>query len=217
MVISIAGEDFTLLPERAVYWAKRQTLFIADVHLGKTATFRAHAIPLPEGDMEADLQRLSKIIRQTGAERLIILGDLLHAPQGYTATTRETFERWRSQHTELNILLVRGNHDRRAGDPPENWRIQAVNSPFHEVSFVLAHEPFESEQGYVLAGHLHPAVQLTGKGRQMVKLPCFWFRKRSAVLPAFGSFIGHALIKPQVSASDRIFSATPDAVIEVRI
>ena len=34
------GESLDLLPDRAVYWHKEKTLYIADTHFGKTATFR---------------------------------------------------------------------------------------------------------------------------------------------------------------------------------
>ena len=51
-----------------------------------------------------------------------------------------------------------------------------------------------SPDGYVLAGHLHPLSQLVGKGKQTVKLPCFWFGAHCGVLPAFGSFIDGAIV-----------------------
>src|SRR4029453_9621770 len=46
-----------------------------------------------------------------------------------------------------------------------------------------------------LAGHLHPAVTLHGRGGDSVRLPCFWIRERLVVLPAFGAFTGGASIR----------------------
>ena len=212
-IFKIQDETPHLLPERAVYWPRTQTLFIADPHFGKTATFRAHAIPLPEGDMAADLARLTQALQRTAAKQLIVLGDLLHAARGRDETVLNTFMTWRAQHMDLRIFLVRGNHDRSAGDPPEDWGIQIVNGPTPGPYFVLSHEPLEPETGYALAGHIHPAVQLTGKGRQSLKLPCFWFGAHCGVLPAFADFTGGALIKPQVG--DQIFVLTETQVMPV--
>ena len=38
---SVAGEQLLLLGERAVYWERTRTLFVADPHFGKAAAFRA--------------------------------------------------------------------------------------------------------------------------------------------------------------------------------
>ncbi len=211
--IEIHNEILSLLPERAIYWPRTGTLFIADPHFGKTATFRAYAIPLPAGDLAADLQRLAQAIQRTGAQQLIILGDLLHAARGRDETVLTTFQHWRAEHVALRILLVRGNHDRSAGDPPDDWQIEPLNGPTPGPYFVLSHEPIEPAQGYALAGHIHPAVQLTGKGRQQIKLPCFWFGEKCGVLPAFGDFTGGAQIRPQ--RHERIFVIANQQIIAV--
>jgi uncharacterized protein len=203
VTVEVAGETLALLPKRAVYWARERMLLIADVHLGKTATFRAYGVPLSDSSMAADLQRLSHVITTTGAEKLVILGDLLHAAKGRDAQTLAAFTTWRHQHASLAIDLVRGNHDRAAGDPPPEWNIDTMNSPTPQPPFVFAHEPFTPVEGYALTGHLHPAAQLVGKGRQTLKLPCFWFGARCAVLPAFGSFTGLAVIQPSVG--DKVY------------
>jgi len=213
LVIEIQQETLHLLPERALFWPRTQTLFIADPHLGKAATFRAHAIPLPEGNTLAELQRLRQALDRTGATKLIILGDLLHTAKGRDPAVLNAVSAWRAQCAMLDIYLIRGNHDRHAGDPPADWRIEVVDGPTPGPVWVLAHEPVLPDVGYALAGHLHPAVQLTGKGRQSLKLPCFWFGERCGVLPAFGDFIDHGTIRPQ--RGERVFVVTDAAVIAV--
>ena len=211
--INIADEILHLLPERALFWPRTQTLFIADPHFGKAATFRAHAIPLPEGNTTAELQRLGHAIDRTGATKLIILGDLFHTARGRDAAVLSTVSAWREQYAALAIYLVRGNHDRHAGDPPPEWHIEVGDGPTPGPYWVLAHEPLDPERGYALAGHLHPAVQLTGKGRQSLKLPCFWFGEKCGVLPAFGDFIDHGTIRPR--QGDRVFVVAEDKVLAV--
>ncbi len=209
--VEIHGQLVHLLPERALFWPSEQTLFIADPHFGKTATFRAHAIPLPESGTSVELQRLSQAISRTNATQLVILGDFLHTARGREAAVLAAISNWRAQHLQLAITLVRGNHDRHAGDPLPEWSFAVCDGPWIGPVWVLNHEPIEPPVGYALAGHLHPAVQLVGKARQLLKLPCFWLQKQCAVLPAFGEFIDHGLIRPKLG--DRIFVVTKAAVL----
>lgn len=208
--VEIHGEVLRLLPERGLYWERMDTLLIADVHLGKTATFRAYGVPLPEGSTAADLDRLTQALERSRARTLIILGDLLHAVKGRDAETMQLFQSWRKRHQDLETILVRGNHDQSAGDPPESWGIRSVNAPMRLSTFVLSHMPIETDNEYALVGHLHPAVQLKGRARQTLKLPCFWFGLQAGVLPAFGSFIDHSIIQPRFG--DRVFALTPGII-----
>ncbi|MFM1897944.1 MAG: hypothetical protein RL577_184, partial [Bacteroidota bacterium] len=48
-----------------------------------------------------------------------------------------------------------------------------------------------------ICGHLHPVYSLRGKGRQSLRLPCFWLNKQRLVLPAFSSLAGGYNIKPE--------------------
>lgn len=212
--IEIAGEALTLLPERALYWSRRDMLIVADMHWGKAATFRAAGLALPEGNMGSDLARLDQALQRSGARQLILLGDLLHARAGRTDIVLAQMASWRARWRDLAITLVRGNHDRRAGDPPPTMDIPCVDEPFALEPFVLCHHPQQSPLGYVLAGHLHPAVQLRGAGRQQMRLACFWFGTHSAVLPAFGSFTGSALISPVLG--DRVFALAGDEIVPIQ-
>ena len=212
--VRLAGEDVLLLPERALYWPRAETLVAADFHWGKGATFRAAGIPIPFGSTREDLARLDSALQQTCARRLIILGDLFHARTGRVASrTLAELRRWRANQRGLELLLVRGNHDRHAGDPPDDLHVNCVNAPAFVPPFVLRHEPGAAEDGYVLAGHMHPGVVLAGPGLQRERLPCFWLTPRWAVLPAFGSFTGLAPVFP--SQEDRVFAVADSEVIEI--
>jgi uncharacterized protein len=203
-----------LLAERALFWSRTGTLVAADLHWGKAATFRAAGIPVPVGATSDDLSRLDAALFRTCARRLIVLGDLFHAKAGRIATqTLAELRRWRALRDELEIMLVRGNHDRHAGDPPDDLRINCVNAPAFVPPFVLRHEPAPSNEGYTLAGHLHPGIVLAGPGLQRERLPCFWLTPRGAVLPAFGSFTGSASVVP--GPEDRIFVVADQEVIGV--
>ncbi len=210
-LVAVAGEGLRLLPERLAYWETRRMLLVADAHIGKAATFRAGGIPVPRGTTREGLDRLDVAILRTGATRVVFLGDLLHAREGRDPETLRALSEWRAAHATLEVILVRGNHDRGAGDPPVEAGIQCVDAPVMDGPFVLAHYPAPHSEGYVLAGHLHPGALLAGPARQWERLPCFWVGSQVMVLPAFGDFTGLANIEP--ARDDRVYVVGEGQVI----
>ena len=211
--VEIRGEELTLLPERAAVWVRTATLLVADPHFGKAATFRAAGIPVPRGTTLDALARLDTVLDRTRAKRIVFLGDFLHAREGRAPATLDAVREWRSKRSEIDMIVVRGNHDRRAGDPPAELALACIDAPFVEAPFVFVHNPAVSDAGYVLAGHLHPGADLRGPARQHERLPCFWFRERGGVLPAFGDFTGLAPIEPV--AGDAVFVVVGGEVVGV--
>lgn len=213
LTITVCGEQLVLMPEHTVFWPRTRTLFLADLHFGKAAAFRALAVPIPEGNQTDDLARLSQAIERASARHVVLLGDVLHAKHGRADHVIEQVAAWRETHADRRFQMVRGNHDKRAGDPPDVWRMECVDEPLIEAPFALRHTPDESSDGYVLAGHVHPAVRLWGRGGLNAKLPCFVVGVRRMILPAFGSFIASAGI--QRETDDRIIAVVEDELIEI--
>ncbi len=201
-----------LLPQRAVFLPALGTLLVTDMHWGKAAAFRAANVPIPTGTTAADLARLTDALQRTHASHLVVLGDLLHARHGRHADTMATIAEWRRAHAALQITLVRGNHDVHAGDPPDELAIDCT-SLLHLGPFVGLHEPQAHPDGYVLAGHLHPHVRLSGRGSQHLRLPCFVFGDTVGILPAFSSFTGRGMYE-QVE-TDRLFAIVDDTVVAI--
>jgi uncharacterized protein len=213
MTVDMAGETLKLLPQKAIHWPARSTLLIADPHWGKAAAFRAAGVGVSGEPLAADLARLSGILTSTRSTRLVILGDLFHARTGKSPMVLETLAAWRKNHAEVEMTLVRGNHDRAAGDPPAALGIHCVPEPVAEPPFAFRHFPGETPGLYSLAGHLHPAAVLRGRGRQVLRVPCFHFGAACGVLPAFGGFTGTATVAP--APGDRVIVIADGEVIEV--
>ena len=92
-IATLAGESVELHAERAMHWPRARTLFVADVHLGKAAAFRAGGVAIPRGATANDLARLTALIERTRATRLVILGDFLHAAAGRVPALDAAFMR----------------------------------------------------------------------------------------------------------------------------
>lgn len=184
LTITVRGEEIVLLPQRAAYWPRERTLVLADLHWGKSETFVKSGLPLPLGASEAELTRLGRLIREVDAERVLVLGDLIHAARGVTDALIEMVASFRLGHP-VRIQLVTGNHD--VGDLPAAWNIERVGSFVDEGPFRFRHMPDEKHERFVWAGHLHPTVRLEGGG-DLLRLPCFRVSRHCLILPAFSDF-----------------------------
>ena len=159
-----AEADIVLLPGRAAYLPATGTLLVADLHLGKAATFRSQGIPVPEGSAQKDLARLALLVAATRARRLLVLGDLFHAKSGCTEEVFAEFTATRDQFSDTEVLLVAGNHDRSVGRRPAGLGIDSVLRTHDEPPFHFVHEPGtplpepDRDEPFTIAGHLHPVI-----------------------------------------------------------
>jgi DNA ligase-associated metallophosphoesterase len=217
----LAGEAVRLHPNGAVVLPAQATVLVADAHFGKAVSFRRLGVPVPRGTTAETLDQLSTLVAGTRASRIVFLGDFLHSKRSHAAGTLDAIRRWRAEHAQLDLTLVRGNHDARAGDPPADLGIEAVDEPLPLGPFALCHHPRPVSGKYVLCGHWHPCVSVKGRAFERLRLPCFWFgddsgaRPDSAVgvLPAFGAFTGMHSIERR--AGDRVFPVAGQVVREL--
>lgn len=187
--LDLAGQTMRLSAERALYWPARRRLFIADLHLGKGDTFRAHGIAVPSGGSAHDLARLSALLEETGATSLWILGDMLHSAQP-GQHWRQAWQAFTQRHAGLAIHLIAGNHDRAADKA--DLRICIHTHDVTDEPFVLTHHPLPADARtsdglHRLCGHQHPVMRAPGlPGRY----PVFVLDKQQTILPAFSAFTG---------------------------
>lgn len=209
--VVIEGVELDLYPQKGMLIKPERALLIADLHLGKINHFRKAGIPVPARANNRNMELLVELISLARPERVIFLGDLFHS---HYNDEWESFGELRAHFRNLSFELVVGNHDILS-----DLQYQRKGIQLHErlpiSSFLLTHHPLEdvSSEGYNLAGHVHPAVRLVGKGRQAMTLPCFHFGERSGLLPAFGAFTGSVPVHPNLG--DRIFAILDNRIIPV--
>ena len=83
MKVEIAGESLILTPERAAFWPARQSLLVADAHFGKSASFRARGVPVPESTTQGTLAVLDALLSRHEVRRIVFLGDFLHSREAH--------------------------------------------------------------------------------------------------------------------------------------
>lgn len=211
-VVTLADEELWLLADKAIYYPARRALLIADAHFGKAAAYRKLGQPVPHGTTgkPAAARQPAKRVPQRASD---LSGDFLHAPESHAAGTLAALKQWRAGRPTLPITLIRGNHDKRAGDPPAYLNIDVVPEPLIVGPFALQHEPDPHPELHVLAGHVHPVYHLYGRGRQRLRLACYYIGTRVTLLPAFGEFTGGFRIRPAEDSS--VYVTGGDAVWRV--
>jgi DNA ligase-associated metallophosphoesterase len=211
--IHVAGESLLLLPEKAVFWPAQKMLIIADIHFGKAASFRALGIPVPRGTTTENLMALDALVDAHGARHVVFLGDFLHARAAHASSTQQAMLAWRERRRDLRLTLVRGNHDKHAGDPAAVLGIELVDEPHMIGPFAFCHHPDLDTGGYALAGHVHPAWVLATRFDSL-RLPCFVVGTGRMILPSFGAFTGGHVVTRE--PGDAIFVSSGEAVHSVR-
>jgi len=213
LTVEMNGEQLVLLPQKAAFWPRERMLIIADIHFGKAAAFRSFGIPVPKGTTTENLLALDALIELTGANHVLFLGDFLHARAAHAASTQAAMLAWRRRRCDLILTLVRGNHDKHAGDPAGELGIDLVDEPYTVGPYSFCHHPDIAAPGYVLAGHVHPVYVLATRS-DALRLPCFIAGPTRMILPSFGAFTGGHALKP--ASGERIWVSSGEAVHSVR-
>jgi DNA ligase-associated metallophosphoesterase len=217
MEVDVAGQRLRLLAPGGVYWCDRETLMVADLHLGKEAAFQQAGLAIPHGGTPRTLQALEAMLRACQAQRVVILGDLLHHPTGFTLPLHAALTTMLRNFNSVEWLLVRGNHDRRIDGQLSQLAFRILEPPTSDPPLVWLHDPAQADPKQMdqlfLAGHLHPniAVELDSHVRQRFR--CFWWTGNVLVLPALGVFTGARTIRRQIS--DRVIACVDDQLIEI--
>lgn len=211
MRVKLHDQTAVLLSSAALLFEELgRTLVIADVHLGKSAAFRARGLAVPEGDTRRDLERIRSLVIGQRVGHLVIAGDLFHSRAGTTPEIIAQVDRWLAE-LPCPATLVVGNHDAKLAQLPD--RIATV--PRLRLAEVrVVHDPTKAEAGpFTVGGHLHPVIRVADGRRSSLRLPCFHLSANRLVLPAFGSFTGGHRVKP--TKDERIFVFPGHEVIEI--
>lgn len=180
---SFAGEELVLAGERALYWPREQALLVADLHLEKASFFARHGQMLPPYDSRETLERVAGAIRQTGARRVLCLGDNFHDAGGAGRLEPHAAGMLDALVRATDWVWIAGNHDQ--GQVPGGSAVAELEL----AGLVLRHEALPGEPRPELSGHFHPRLRIKARGRSLIR-PCAVASERKLILPAFGSLTG---------------------------
>lgn len=204
--IRLGAAELVLLPCGALWWPAEGLLAVADLHLEKASSFARAGHLLPPWDSRDTLQRLERALADTGARRLLALGDSFHDPDGAKRLEPVARARLEAIMARVHVCFIAGNHDAGAGAD-----LGAEVAGEVEVGAIaFRHAADRSRAGPEVSGHFHPKVRLAGGGRRLSRR-CFARFGDRLVLPAYGSLAGGLWVAaPAIAAA---LGGTPDALV----
>jgi len=204
----INNQNFVMHPSGALFWEEEHAVLISDVHLGKISHFRKFGAAVPQNAVQQNYRLLEEVMHLFRPKKIYFLGDLFHS-----AINKEwlLFKAWVAN-TTSKITLIAGNHDIISPLQYEAIGI-AVIPELIKASFLLTHHPETRAGLFNFSGHIHPAIKLKGKGRQSLRLACFFKTETQLIFPAFGTFTGSHVLTPK--ATDEVYAITENEVIFV--
>ena len=176
----------TVLDSRlALYHRDERWLAVADVHYGYELSQRAAGGLFPLWGMDSIETRLRALLEDYRPARLIVAGDFVH-----DRTAREPALALVRRLSEVNdgceIVLVAGNHDRRAFSSDETCRFFVTDGFYFHHGDGAGPTATELGRRTVIIGHHHPAGTLSDGAGTSIKLPAFVQTAEGPwVLPAF--------------------------------
>ena len=208
--IQIHNQNFIMHASGLFFWEERSMLLISDVHLGKVSHFRKFGAAVPQQAVKKNFESMNTAIQYFNPKTIVFMGDLFHSSLN---KEWELFEIWVTEQSS-SIILVSGNHDIISPLKYEELGIQVVEELILD-NFLLTHHPEERDGFFNICGHIHPAIKLTGLGRQTVRLACFYKSPMQLILPAFGEFTGTYTL--QAKKDCEVFALLGDAVLPVTL
>jgi DNA ligase-associated metallophosphoesterase len=187
---ALAGHELAIGPARALYWPGERALLVADLHLEKASWFAARGQMLPPYDSRDTLERLADAVRQTGARRVITLGDNFHDEAGAFRLDAHCTGMLEALTRSLDWVWITGNHDEQL---PRGFG-GTILPELELGGIALRHEARAGETGPELSGHFHPKLRVEVRGRHIAR-PCAVMGRSAGgaermILPAFGSLTG---------------------------
>jgi uncharacterized protein len=183
-LVQLNGSAVRFDPAGVLHWPEADLVVVADLHLEKGSAQAARGSLVPPYDTRATLAALEAVMKRLRPRRVVALGDSFHDRGGEGRMVGPDQTRLASMVGAVDWIWVTGNHD---PEPP-----RALGGSSADVvaigTLVLRHAPEGREAGEV-AGHLHPAAKVGGRGRSLRRraFACDGVR---CVLPAFGAYTG---------------------------
>lgn len=215
MIVRLAGEEIHLLPQKAFYWPAKKLLGFSDVHLGKAESLQAHGIPIPSGNHVDELSKIFKLIEETSAEKVIILGDLIHHRTSWTEKLTCDLMAFFASNSQIEWTLLIGNHERGSLDHFKKFPLHLVENHLLLPPFLMTHGHSEQKKNngeFEIQGHAHPVIKLE-QGSTRLRLPCFVVSEHCMTLPSFGDLTGGYEVRPK--SKQKIYAVTEKSVFQV--
>ena len=179
-----AGHGFELHPSGALFWPDESLLVVGDLHLEKASSYHASGQFLPPYDTGQTLARLEAVLADTGASRLLFLGDVFHDGRAFSRMSEADKQLLFAILAGVDSIWIEGNHDQ-SFVPPGHSAVMVTDIG----GVVFRHIMDEADGRPEISAHYHPAAVIHYRGSR-VRRPCFIRAADRMIIPAFGALTG---------------------------
>lgn len=220
-LVAVAGVVLEAFPEGVLWWADQRLLVVADLHLEKGSAFARRGQLIPPYDTATTLGRLQRLVARLEPKIVVCLGDSFHDDGGPARLHYDHRSTLAAMQIERDWIWIAGNHDPAAPQGLDGSHLDAL--AVGPVRFI--HEPAAMASFGEIAGHLHPAARVAGRGRSL-RRRCFVGDGERLVMPAFGAYAGGlnvmdrafaglfepASLRAFMLGEDRVYAVGPKAL-----
>ena len=183
--LTLEGEELTLDPMGAVWWARERVLIVSDLHFEKGSAFASKGVMLPPYDTRTTLRRVAVLVDRYQPQTVLSLGDAFHDRDAEARMDEEDATMLAALTQRADWQWVLGNHDpappaRFAGNACEEWSRNGL---------VFRHEALVNGRPGEISGHYHPCAKVICEGRSL-RRRCFAFDGQRLIMPAMGAYTG---------------------------
>jgi putative SbcD/Mre11-related phosphoesterase len=180
----------------ALYHRELDILVISDLHLGLEGSMTSEGSYVPKFQLEEVVDEIKEAQKETGAERLLINGDLKNEFRKSYYSEKQEVRKLLRETKEFfeEIIVIEGNHDNFIEETVRGEDVKFEKEHLEDgVLFVHGHEePGEENFETLVIGHEHPALSLKDEIGVVEKVDCALYGemkdgKNIVVLPAFSS------------------------------
>lgn len=150
----------------ALYISEEKILVIADLHCGIEHSIYKSGISVPSQTKKIE-EKIVKLIKQTKAKKLIILGDVKHEVPGTSKQELKEIPAFlRDISKKVKIIICRGNHDSNIQDMvPKVVKVHGTGGfKIGKYGFLHGQAWMDKkllECEYLITAHVHPAIEFT--------------------------------------------------------
>lgn len=184
--IDVHGESVILHPSGAAFLPRSATLVVADLHFEKASAFGRKGVFLPPHETTMTLSALEAAIADLRPQKVVTLGDNFHDRGGPERMLSGDRDRLGGLVRDRDWIWITGNHD---PELPSSLGGRVVEEATIG-RLTLRHQPAPAGEAVgEVAGHLHPVVCVSGRGRSG-RRRCFLSDGVRLLMPAFGALAG---------------------------
>ncbi|MBU0456643.1 MAG: metallophosphoesterase [Nanoarchaeota archaeon] len=195
--------------DNALWFNKKRTLIISDVHIGYEEALHNRGIMVPKSQLDIIFSKLKLILKKVNPKEIIINGDLKHE---FGKVLRQEWKEVLSFLDFLSdkckkIIIVQGNHDPIIKTITDKREIKIVKEIIIGDTLIVHGDMIRDnivdiKAKRIIIGHEHPAITIR-EGSKGEKYKCFlkgkWKGKELISMPSFNPLLeGTDILKEEL-------------------